>query len=221
MTNSKSFGITIRTRVGINEQFSTNFDRWIKKQPFGAFVYEKEAHERHIHAQIWLAEPRTKGNVMKPLRKMVERCYQPDEYVLKHAICIKPAYNDDFIEEYCQKDGNLEYAKIPDSTTDYYPTEEEQAKFLEMSENKKNWTLWKELSELWDEHGFESINEYTVSKFLAEMMFVKKLIKVEMDDRKRRQMCTTFTAYLSNDGNGMLFLPKEKKDMYEIYISTL
>lgn len=217
MAQSKSFGITVRTRVGMNEKFIGNFDTWIKKQTYGAYVFEKEDAERHIHAQIWLSEERTKGNVMKPLRKMLDRCYLPDEYIAKHAICIKPAYNDDFIDEYCQKDNNLEFANIPDNTSEYYPSEEEQAKFMELSENKKHWTVWKELERLWNEHGYTGINEYSVAKFLAVMMFEKKLIKVEMDDRKRRQLCTTFTAYLSSSGDGMLFLPKDKKDMYDIY----
>jgi len=211
---SRSFGITVRTRVGMNQKFKDQMSKWLKKQPYSAYVYEKEGSEEHIHAQIWIAEKRTKGNVMKPVTAIVKRCYEADEYIIKQAICIKDAYNDDFVEEYLTKDNSLEYEHLPEDTSEYYPTEEEQAKFMEISENKKNWTLWAELERLWDG---DIINEYTIAKFLAHEMFVNRSIKVESDDRKRRQMCITFTAYLRKTADGTLFLAKDKHDIYKMY----
>ena len=189
---------------------------WLKKQPHCAYVYEKEGSEEHVHAQIWLSSARTKGNVMKPLKKMLERCYQPDEYIAKVAIVIKPAYNDDFVNEYCQKDGGLEYSNPPPDTVEYYPSEEEQARYLAISENKANWCLWKDLESKWDPE--RPVNEYTVAEFIAKEMFVNRSIKIEMDGRKRRQMCETFTAVLRKAADGTLFLPKEKHEMYKIFM---
>ncbi len=122
MSTSKSFAITVRTRVGMNDLFKEQVAKWLKKQPNAAYVYEKEGSEEHLHGQIWLEEPRTKGNVMKPLAAMLKRCYLPEDYVIKLAIVIKPAYNDDFCTEYMAKDGGLEYYDPPDNTEDYYPS---------------------------------------------------------------------------------------------------
>lgn len=211
---SKSFGITIRTRVGMNATFKENISKWLKKQPYSAYVYEKDGSEEHIHAQIWLEEARTKGNVMKPLAAMLKRCYMPEDYVIKIAIVIKQAYNDDFCTEYMSKDGGLEYYDPPDDTEPYYPSKEDQERFQEVAANKANWSLWTDLESKWEVDA--PISEYTVAKFLADEMFVKRSIKVEMDGRKRRQMCETFTAFMKKQSDGTLFLAKEKHQLYDI-----
>ena len=210
-----SFGITLRTKVGINEKCVKAFDLWIKKQKYGAYVFEKEGSEKHIHAQIWIEEKRTKGNVMKPLVALLRRCYNPDDFIAKIACVVKPAYNDDFLDEYMQKDGELEYSNPPKDTSPYYPTEEEQAKFMEISESKKNWNMWKELQQFWDQED-RPVHKFGVAKFLAEMMFNKKCIKVEMCPRKRIQMCNTFLAYLQANNDATLFLKKEDHQLYNM-----
>lgn len=205
----------MRTRVGMNDLFKEQVAKWLKKQPYAAFVYEKEGSDEHIHAQIWLEEPRTKGNVMKPLAAMLKRCYMPDEYVIKVAIVIDLAYNDDFTLEYSTKDGGLEHYNPPDDTADYYPSKEDQEKFMEIAASKANWSLWTDLESKWT--AGTPVNEHTVAVFIAREMFEKRTIKVEMDGRKRRQMCETFTAFMLKEANGKLFLPKDKHDIHEIY----
>lgn len=214
--SSRSFGITVRTRVGMNEEFKKQFDKWIRLQHKGAYVFEMEGNDEHIHAQIWLETARTKGNITKPLRCMLQRCYKPDEYILKHALLIKPAYNDDFVDEYMVKDGGLSYSCLPEASSDYYPTEEEQLKFMEITENKKNWTLWNELKGLWNED--TPVNKLTVAKFLGECMFQKKVIKVEMDPRKRMQIATTFLLYMNDDesAHAKAFLPKDCHQLFDM-----
>lgn len=216
--SSRSFGITVRTAVGMNEEFKKQFDKWIRLQPYGAYVYEFKGgpETEHVHAQIWLEKARTKGNVSKPLRYMLQRCYKPDEYILDVALEVVPAYNDDFVEKYMTKDGGLSYSCLPEASTDYYPTEEEQLKFMEIAENKKNWTLWNELKGLWNED--TPVNKITVAKFLGECMFQKKCIKVEMDPRKRMQIATTFLLYMSDDdtAHAKAFLPKDCHQLFDM-----
>lgn len=112
----------MRTRVGMNDLFKEQVAKWLNHQPYAAYVYEKEGSEEHIHAQIWLEDGRTKGNVMKPLAAMLKRCYKPEDYVVKLAIVIKAAYNDDFWQEYMAKDGELDHYDPPDDTASYYPS---------------------------------------------------------------------------------------------------
>lgn len=85
---------------------------------------------------------------------------------------------------------------------------------MEVAASKANWTLWTDLESKWAEG--TPVNEHSVARFISEEMFVKRSIKVEMDGRKRRQMCETFTAFMLQEINGTLFLPKEKHDVHKM-----
>lgn len=218
MVLDRSFAITIRTRVGMNEEFKKQFDKWIRLQDYQVYVYEKEGVEEHLHAQIWLDQPRTKGNVAKPLKKMIQRCYREDEYILKNALLIKNPWNDKY-REYCEKDEPLILENVPDDTSEYYPTEEEQKKFMEIAEGKKHWTIWRELESLWNK---DEISELSVAQFLGEMMFIEKKIKIVEDNRKRQQMCKSFYLYMKGDRleAGLAFLPKEQHDLFKMFLNN-
>jgi len=195
-----------------------NFDKWIKGQDYGAYVLEKEGNDRHIHAQVWLNTARTKGNIDKPLKKMLARCYNEGDYILKHALCTKGAWDDKFCDEYMQKDETLLYKKLPAVRTAFYPTEAEQEEFMKIAETRKNWTIWRQLETEWNAEE-RVINKYEVANFLGQQMFVKDNIKVVQEKRKRMEMCETFLAVLLKENNnfGRLFLPKDSEDMYNLF----
>jgi len=219
----RSFTINVRTRVGMNEEFKKQFDKWIRLQPYGAYVYETKGglETEHLHAQIWLDTPRNKGNVTKPMKALIKRCYKSCDYewgTVENPKCllIKSAWDDMFVTEYMKKDGGLVYACLPEVSTEFYPTEEEQAKFMEIAESNRNWTLWKELKGMWNPE--TQVNKINVAKFLGECMFQKKCIKVEMDSRKRMQIATTFLLYMIEDPNQhtKAFLPKETHALFDM-----
>lgn len=220
---NRSYAITIRTRVGINLPMIDKFDDWVEKQTYGCWTTEKEAGERHIHAQVWLKNGRTKGNVVKSIKRILAACYTADDYIASKAILVRPAFNNDYVE-YMKKDGleNLT-GTVPNEDNpglveeefdaeEYYPTEEEQIEFLNIAESRKNWTLWSHLETLWHDreipNGSEAHMKYEIACWLSEMMFVEREIKVESDSRKRQAILTTFVAYLLRKKNGDLFLPK-------------
>lgn len=203
-----AFAITIRTKVGINEKMVENFDKWIKAQHGGAWVFEFEGNDRHIHAVIFIEEKRTKGNVKRPLAAMLKRCYKEGDYLLNVALCIKDTYNDDWLDKYMVKDGDVEYQDIPENRDKFYPSPEEQAKAMAIAESRKNWSIWTDLEAKWDPT--IPINSFTVAEFLSVEMFVNRSIKVEMDDRKRRQICTTFVAFMRKTECSHLFLTKDQ-----------
>lgn len=220
---NRSYAITIRTRVGINECMEDKFDQWIEKQTYGVWTMEKENTERHIHAQIWMKDGRTKGNVVKSLKRILGACYTPDDYIASKAILVRPAFNNDYVE-YMKKDGieNMT-GTVPNEDSpglvgekfnadEYYPTEEEQIEFLNIAESRKNWTLWSHLETLWGDrevpNGSEAHVQVEIAGWLSEMMFVEREIKVESDSRKRQAMLTTFVAYLRKKRDWKLFVPK-------------
>ncbi len=87
---------------------------------------------------------------------------------------------------------------------------------MEIAANKANWSLWTDLEGKWTAGA--PVNIYSVAMFLADEMFVKRSIKVEMDGRKRRQMCETFVAFMLKDARnaGTLFLAKEQHTIYNL-----
>lgn len=209
MSKSRSFAITINTRVGITEQFQREFEKWLNRQDYGSYVTEKCGADKHIHAQIWLDEGRTLGNVAKPLKKMIERNYLSEDYIMKHCLCTKAAWNDKF-QEYCNKENPWIIDRRPDDTEPYYPTPEEQAKFMEIAKIRKNWCLWEELEKLWNESEALDFDDVTIATFLSDMMFDKRVIRVEPDQRKRINMMRTFKAYMMKSHDPKHFLPKDK-----------
>jgi len=231
MVLDRSFAITIRTRIGISDQHKEQFLKWIKGQDYGTVVYEQKGDKtsEHIHAQIWLNAKRTKGNVKKPLRKMIERLYHPEDYHFgkdEHgkdigALVVKNAWSCEW-KTYCEKDEALEYESIPAKPEDFYPSKEEQEQFMKIAEKTKNWNLWDDLKGKWEEYGHKTINEYTVAKFLAESMFVKKNIRVQADPRKAQQMCKALQRFLEEDSveSAKHFLPKDKHQLLTIFLEV-
>lgn len=218
MSKGRSFGITIRTAVGITERMQSEFEKWLKGQDYGSYVTEKCNAEKHIHAQVWLKESRTMGNLRRPLVKMIIRNYDKSDYIMKVALCTKFAWSDGFggnEQSYCAKDGDFLYENKPDDTEEYYPTLEEQAKIIEAARIKRNWNQWEELENLWNNEDCLDCDDVTIATFLAKMMFEKRVIRVEPDQRKRINMMKTFKAYMMKSSDPKLFLAKDKISLIE------
>jgi len=209
----RSFGITLRTRVGLNSGLKSGFDTWIKKQDFGAYVYEKEGSEEHIHGQIWVLEPRTRGNVKKPCDAMIRKYFEPDDYKLSIASVVRIAYNDEFVDEYCQKENELIYDNIPPDLDreKFYPTEDEQELAQQKVHSKNLWL--RELDVLWNQHATDEEkkhpNDFNVAVFLERICFLD-LWSIKKDFKIRQQECLIFRRWISKKACGDLFLSKEQ-----------
>jgi hypothetical protein len=222
----RSFGITLRTGIGINDSHINDFDRWIKKQDYGAYVFEKEGDERHIHAQVWYNEAKAKGSITKVMKRHIINNYNPEDYVLRHAQKIKIAYNDEFLESYMEKDfikdddeglGNFEYNKVPDITLDFYPSEEEQEMVQAKSKSKNGWLL--ELDELYKKYATEEEkmlpNIYNVAKFFERIAFLD-LWKIMKDPKQRQQEAQIYRKWINKSVTGTLYLSKEQEAEREL-----
>lgn len=210
-----SFAFTLRTNIGINKAHIKLFERWLKKQPYGVYVFEKENDERHIHGQIWLDSPRTRGNVKKILDKHVINCYELDEYKLCWAVNVKIAYNNEFLEKYMTKENPWEYYKVPADNViyDFYPPEDTQERIQKKAKSKNGWLL--ELEDLWNTHATEHWkalpNIVSVASFLQKIAGLD-LWRVVKDARLRQQEAQIFQWWLNKNTRGDLYLTKEQME---------
>jgi len=209
----KSFGFTLRTKVGIKDAHIKEFERWLKKQPYAVYVFEKENDERHIHGQVWYDTPRTRGNIKKPLDRHIINNYEKDEFVLRYSTNVRIAYNNEFLDEYLQKENSFEYYNPPDDSMiyDYYPTEETQEHIQAKAKSKNGWLL--ELEQLWKEHALEEWkalpNIVSVASFL-QLVGGMDLWRVCKDAKQRQQEAQIFQWWLNKNTRGDLYLTKEQ-----------
>lgn len=206
MTNQefKALAFTIRppNGVSVSGTLEEKVIKYVKKY-HGFVVAEMEGTKRHLHGVIYFDKPKRKRDLFVVLRgyqqeeQGTELNYN-EERVLNGGI--KIAYNDDFYIEYTNKLGSeLILDNLPDDTSSYYPSEEEQFKAKRKS-NAVDQT-YNHLLELWEESGRTDLTENSVKIFMYEMMYVKKLIKVIEDKKKFNQRCISLYHYLNGEIN--------------------
>jgi len=202
MASYKSYCITIRPKAGLNEEIIKNFDWWIRnKCKGGVYVFEKTDAERHIHAQVFCENPRSKSNIKKDLIKYVQNeKTDPDWSPSSKKVLgggIRIAYNSDFAENYMMKEAiDYEYCCIPDDEYSYYPTQEEQETVI--ADNNSRNPLLLRLSRWWREEEDQTIliTEQRVAVFL-QRLFIEDRIVGLMNARSRLEQRRLLYAYIA------------------------
>lgn len=228
----KSYAATISLPTDFIGEIQEYFIKWLKKQDYAYGVVELDGSgKRHAHFQIWNEEPSVKGDKFKSPKREIAKLH-PDA-ILKHAVKIKIAYNDDYIN-YMDKDnpeyyGNMLINNIPaGDTTRYYPSEEEQAKVQESANAvDKKFHKWRTDFMLWLETQEPSIlsvdGEPTiveVAKFLSDMMFKSKKYPVIIDKKNRVQNCKALYCYICNKTTPQEFLTQEQWEEYLLQLEA-
>lgn len=218
-----SFAITIRPRNGVAIDSDLQFAivKWFQKQDYFFLCSEKENEARHLHGQVWFNTGRMKGPVSKSL-KLIQEKFDPDWDAASQKVAsrgIKIAYSRDWVEEYLSKEDKWILNQPPPTTLEhlFYPSQEEQDKV----KGKANAVdlQYHRYKEIWDESrrhhdDQEPYDKEIVGKFLYEIMFVSKRIRVQMDPRKRIQMRDCLYHYLLGDIDKWkdMFMSKAEKD---------
>lgn len=225
----KSFALTIRPRAGITNDTINAFKNWLLKQDYSVAVTEMTNEARHLHAQIWLNEGRTKDDVAKAVKRICERTISDwdatQSKVLRGGIRI--AYSDWYLEylvdneqKGCVELDNIITNNPPDRTEQYYPTEEEQEKVKQVSQaaDPRFLAMEQECSE-W--HALESkeITMKSIARWLCYVMFEKRTMKVLINQRDRTALCKTLYAYMTKSNDIDLFIEKtaQQKKLDEKY----
>lgn len=227
MSKYRSYCITISTLEPVEGEGQTALTKWLQKQDYAYGVIEGgigKDQERHLHAQVWYEEAREKGSLNKALKRIVEKHFPESKPHI--AIKIKIAYNDDFLEKYMTKDiVETLIEKVPDTSaggtrTEFYPSLEEQDKVKMKSKiiDHKMHHL-EELFFEWvgDEQEPETpiLKKAQISRFLSDMMYKSRKIKVPTDMKIQRNLCTVFTHYLWKSSNSFMLLSQEEQQLLE------
>ena len=198
----RSFCITVRPKGGLHGEYEEPVVKYIRKQSNYVYTFEKEAEARHIHAQIFFEEPVRKSNIQTALKRIAEK-HDKDWSASSRKVLVsgvKIAYNDNFMDNYITKDGDIDIQNYspPDSTEEYYPSQEEQAAAIAQANATDQ--RFHRLKQLWDLSHEDYIEHQKslkdVGLFIYKLMFEDKVIDVIADDRRRKQLIKALTHYL-------------------------
>lgn len=217
MSGYKSWCITIRPKggVGIGSPLEIAFDKWIKKCKGGAYTFEKEGAERHIHAQVFYDEGKLKQNIKKGLIRHVQNENTDPDWSPSSAKVlgggIRIAYNGNFIENYMAKDlqgGAYPYINIPEDEESYYPSQEEQKTVKEDAQSRNPFML--KIKRIWiAECVGITPTPISVAKFL-QRLFVEDRIPYLLNKRSRIEQRDGVLNYILKCKMGDLYMTKEE-----------
>ena len=198
--------MTIRPKSGVKGDYEEAMTKYLKKQEYSAYVFEGEHESRHIHAQIWLSQPRRKNDVQKQLCRIAERT-DPDWSQASRKVLVsgvKVAYNNSYLDNYMTKDGDHEHYNVPDKPDDFYPTQSEQEAVMARANAKDE--FYHHLQELWGDKDLETTHPLLqleeVSEWVFEQMYVKKTIKTIPDTKRRKLLVQNLYYYLYPHNSG-------------------
>lgn len=227
----RSFGINISTTEPVEGEGQEALAKWLKKQEYAYAVIEGgegKEQKRHLHAQVWYTTPREKGTIHKSLERIVLQ-YFP-ESIVKVAIVINIGFNDDFLEKYMTKDPTeLITDEVPDKEqrNDYYPSQEEQEKAMKSKKvidhkmNHLEELFYEWVKETQEEEPDSMISKKAqVSRFLSDMMYKSRKIRVPTDMKIQRNLCCVFTNYIWQITNSYVLLSQEEQKLFEQEINN-
>ncbi len=200
MLGYKSFAITIRPKNGLNGEYEEAINKFIQNHQYYAYNYEMEDQARHCHAQVFYDKPKRKSDVQKALKRIGLK-HDPDWGPSAQKVSsggVKIAYNDNFIDNYIQKDTEAEEYNPPDDTEPYYPTEAEQEKVLNRATAKDSY--FNNLKELYGETKLEEDNKIhailAIGDWYYSQMYDVKSIAVIADPKRFKQNIMALCHYL-------------------------
>lgn len=218
----KSFALTIRPRAGITNDTILAFKSWLSKQDHSVAVTEMEGEARHLHAQLWLNEGRTKDDISKAVKRICERTISDwdatQSKVLRGGIRI--AYSDWYLEYLVDNEdkGEVDNSNIitnnpPDRTEHYYPSEEEQEKVKQVSQaaDPRFLSMEQECNE-WLTMEQKLVTYKNIAQWLCYTMFNQRTMKVLVNQRDRTALCKTLYAYMSKTDDINYFVEKTAQE---------
>lgn len=225
MSLEHSTCVTLRTKVGIRDTFLKKVLHWCERQEYCYMVSEqKEGPEsQHLHIQTWSTEGNRRNTLEVAFSRFLKAEYTKDEYYLSWARVLKIAFSD-WWQSYLQKDNSeLLYDNIPQDTSEFYPSEEDQLKIIERSKagDPQFYDWWK----LWNEKNGEAEAKHDeVAEFLFDQIYThESKHKVIWKQRDRISKCESLFCYI-NHNNGhldsnnkkMMFLSEKNQQKFII-----
>lgn len=199
MTKTKAISITFNPKGEIkDETVNKIIDYCLPLCNYYHFVTEKQGPSKHMHASLYLQdEVETKyfnRDIKNKLLKAI--CAKLDGTILKHAYKGKSIYNDDWLNNYCKKDPDMQVVKsyLPDDKAklaEYY-RETKEKKFYDY--------VHFEFEKAFKEHNPELTGPYDIKDiemFLCYQMYGARTRRVIQEPRKAKNLILSLRSYMN------------------------
>lgn len=207
----KSYSITLRPKGGIIDDDIDLLMKLIDKYATYAYaITEKEADERHIHAAFYLKQEKS----ISAFNQIMKRQFY-ESVMERHSIwgvCYKgkPMYNDAFVKEYCIgqiKDGKKKDDKVEVLYNHLPPNEKRMEYYKDIVTRGVQKTaadpyyaklekLWYEMTEHNELDPDINVTNEDMHKFLYQLMYNYRKIRIISDSRKFRRCCQCLRHYI-------------------------
>lgn len=196
----RSFSVTLRPLNGVDDEHISRLVKWVKKNCEYYFVItEKLDHERHVHAAVFLKNPKTPSNFSTDMIRLFKDLSVEEKSVFRKGI--KSMYNSDWINSYLEKGDDtvvIERNLPEEATMDAY--------FSEVPDKRKKGPscadpFYANLEKLWWEYKrpIEETNPSNLRNFLMRMMNKERLIRVIADNKKIFQISCALSRYINKE----------------------
>lgn len=201
----KSWCFTVRTGKGVPAVLRQKIIKWLKLQEGAYAVSEMKDEAEHIHGQVWLSKPRVRKDINQSLQRICKKIFDDwdwrNDKVLYKGTRI--GYSDEYIAYMNKGDDNkkvdLLFTNIPEGTSGYYPSLEEQRQVQDKANAvdkrfhrwMENWRIYK------DKH--DVIGRYSeVRDFVMIAMYRDKTEPVLLRHRDRVDFCINLYMYVNS-----------------------
>lgn len=190
-----TYAITHRPKDGVDDKSIGILVEWCQKKcKYYKVITEKEDHERHIHAAVFLKEPTDCSNVKKSIMRLFPDLLPEEKMVLRQGI--KISGNTQWLDYLEKGDSTVVIqSNLPEKShlESYYSQPDLPSKV------RKNLSYYGRLEKLWYEHVDPSRvqNPVNCRHFLFNMMYNKRLIDVLRDDKTIIQTSRHLARYLN------------------------
>lgn len=192
----------------INDEAVSKLKNWaVKKALYCYAVVESETSKRHFHASVFCVDPQNPKSIRDTLWKLVKP-FHPTS-IGRVAVNVQACPGRKWVDEYLQKESTREVVvnRFPSDMNDldeYFPDETTQELLKKKKEQKET------ISDLFfgvhEVHYKEYLDEQTwvssietALRYFQNRMFVKKDMRVIMDQRRLFQMSIALHRYASED----------------------
>lgn len=191
----KVFAITHRPKDGVtNEDIDKLTDYVKKKGDYYKVITEKEGHERHIHAVVYMKEPALCRNVRRAILNLFPQLRPEEKMVLRQGVKVSKSIQ--WLDYLDKGDSTVVIASnLPEESCieSYYP------KRSETTHVPKKSAYYFQLEELWYEYRREMLvaNPENCRHFLFNMMYNERKIDVIRDDKTIIQVSRHLARYIN------------------------
>jgi len=198
----KVFAITHRPKNGVSDNDVTKLvDYCRQKGQYYKIITEKEGHERHIHAVVYLNTPVRLYNFIRSLLLLFPDMLPEEKIVFRQGVKVSKSIQ--WLEYLNKGDSTVVIAdNLPEEAhlESYYPVRPSP------NRESKKVTYYLRLERLWYEHSREMAvaNPENCRHFLFKMMYADRLIDVIRDDKTIIQVSRHLSRYINKMSHSLI-----------------